>query len=248
MAAPAPLTPTEWRAYFEGSPVDKARVAAVEDVSLDGMFLTNRARFSARLKEAYGASGPLTMRVDDQVITVLRQWLDNQSRTPALMPVQEAWLRWVIFDSQMPETVKISSLTRADIRALLRAMEDSSTSGPDIDEYEKRREERYKDFRLKVAHYMVDPTKERLDEIERDPHLQNALRVTKPCGKTAEYVMDLQLKRMGRYIVTPDSDRTFYKKQRMSNVFPGTSHRGNYPEQRAAERPAFGRVAYFQFV
>lgn len=96
---------------------------------------------------------------------------------------------------------------------------------------------------------MLDPKKEHLDEIERDPHLQNALRVTKPCGKTAEYVMGLRLTRMGRYTgPEQDSERAFYRKQRMSNVFAPVTHHGKYPEQRAANRPGFGRVAYFQFV
>lgn len=151
------LSAAEWRAYFSGDPVNKARVAALEDVSLDGMYMTNRARFSARLKQAYG-DVPMTMGVDDQVINVLRQWLHNGSMTPELLPVQRAWLSWVIYDSQLSDIVNLEAkgtLTRENVQLLLNATEQSSTSGPDIGEYEKRQEERYKDFRLKGEHCKI---------------------------------------------------------------------------------------------
>lgn len=255
------LTPEEWRAYFAGDPTNKARVAELEDVSLDGMHMTDRARFSARLAEAYGDASPrMKMRVDDQVISILRKWIENGSRTPAMTPIQQAWLSWVLYDRGREEAMSLDSVgeggggttelsgdQRFNVREVLRFMEGTRTSGQDLVEYDKRYNERLEAFRVKVSRYMIEPTKDNLKEIERDPHLHNTLRVTKPCGKTAEYALGLRLTRMGRYGGPSLSEVAFYEKQRTSNMY-GPIERGKYPEQRAANRPAFGRLAYFQII
>lgn len=264
------LTPEEWRAYFAGDATNKARVAAVEDVSFDGMHLTDRARFSARLSEAYGSASPgMTRRVDDQVIAVLRQWIDNGSRTPEMTPIQKAWLSWVLYDRQLEDATSLKETTTTatkhesvqwfNVKEVLRWMEESRTIGQDLIDYDKRYDERLAAFRVKVSRYMIDPTEDNLNEserdrivdilneIERDPHLQNALRVTKPCGKTAEYTLNLRLTRMARYSGPSTSEVAFYEKQRRNNMYGPIEH-GKYLEQRAANRPGFGRLAYFQVI
>lgn len=154
-------------------------------------------------------------------------------------------MQWTIDHNRFD--MKIGSLLRADLVALRNVIFNASRvkgGVEDLRDFGERAEKRYKDFQYKVARYMADPTLKNADAIEDDPHLQSHLRVTGRGTKTATYVTALWLRTQEIKDGPSQADMGYFEKRRVRCEFPGTIN-GPYPEQRAGDRPAFGKLKYF---